>query len=363
MSNAPQQPIDLHALENYFARVLPIIRAPLKVEQFEVGQSNPTYKITDSGGVSYVLRKKPPGKLLSRAVHQIEREYRVLTALQNTDVPVPRTYCLYEYDDVIGTPFYVMQFLDGRIFTDSTMPGVSPAERTALWRDAVRVLGKIHTTETRSIGLQSFGKQGGYYDRQLSTFTTLSRAQEKVEDPLTRAPLGELPHLTEMIGFFSRHDLRPQDRHAVVHGDYKIDNLIFHPTESRVIAVLDWEMSTLGHPLSDFCNLTHPYFWSHLDQDVVGFCSRKVMGLPSRAQCVQWYAEAAGWDPESDLWWGDAFFAFRTTVFLQSVAARHVQRQTTSPDWAKYALKVKPAAEDTWELVRKAKIGSKRGRL
>ncbi|PYH67475.1 phosphotransferase family protein [Aspergillus vadensis CBS 113365] len=363
MSNAPQQPIDIHALEKYFARVLPIIRGPLKLEQFEGGQSNPTYKITDSGGVPYVLRKKPPGKLLSRAVHQIEREYRVLSALQNTNVPVPRTYCLYEDDDILGTPFYVMQFLDGRIFTDSTMPGVSPAERTALWRDALRVLGKIHTAETHSIGLQDFGRQGGYYDRQLSTFTTLSRAQEKVEDPLTSAPLGELPHLAELIEFFSRHDLRPQDRYAIVHGDYKIDNLIFHPTESRVIAVLDWEMSTLGHPLSDFCNLTHPYFWSHLDQDVVGFCSGKVMGLPSRAQCVQWYAEAAGWDPESDLWWGDAFFAFRTTVILQSVAARYVQRQTSSPDSAKYASKLKPAANDTWELVRKAKIGSKRGRL
>ncbi|GLA97777.1 acyl-CoA dehydrogenase member 10 [Aspergillus tubingensis] len=316
MSNAPQQPIDLHALEKYFARVLPIIRAPLKYDgltgiarQFEGGQSNPTYKITDSGGVPYVLRKKPPGKLLSRAVHQIEREYRVLSALQNTNVPVPRTYCLYEDDDILGTPFYVMQFLDGRIFTDSTMPG------------------------------------------------------EKVEDPLTRAPIGELPQLAEIIEFFSRHDLRPRDRHAMVHGDYKIDNLIFHPTESRVIAVLDWEMSTLGHPLSDFCNLTHPYFWSLLNQDVAGFRSGKVLGLPSRAQCVQWYAEAAGWDPEPDLSWGDAFFAFRTTVILQSVAARHVQRQTSSPDSAKYASKVKPAAKDAWELVRKAKIGSKRGRL
>ncbi|OJJ65866.1 hypothetical protein ASPBRDRAFT_211897 [Aspergillus brasiliensis CBS 101740] len=356
MSNALRHPIDLHALEEYLSHVLPLIRTPLKVEQFEVGQSNPTYKITDSSGMAYVLRKKPPGKLLSTAVHQIEREYEVLSALQNTDVPVPRTYCLCEDNDILGTPFYVMQFVDGRIFTDSTMPGVE-------WRDAVHVLGKIHTINAQSVRLQKFGKQGGYYDRQLATFTTLSRAQAKVEDPLTRAPVGDLPHLAEMIKFFSRHDLRPRGRHAIVHGDYKIDNLIFHPTESRVIGVLDWEMATIGHPLSDICNLTHPYFWSGLDQDVAGFRSGKITGLPTRAQCVQWYAEAAGWDPEPDLWWGDAFFAFRTTVILQSVAARHVQRQTSSPASARFASKVKPSAEDAWELVRQAKAGTNRGRL
>ncbi|GKZ71388.1 acyl-CoA dehydrogenase member 10 [Aspergillus niger] len=360
MAHQAGQPIDIQALEEYLTQALPQIRRPF---HFQVGQSNPTYKITDSGGIAYVLRKKPPGKLLSRTVHQIEREYRALSAFQGTEVPVPKTYCLYEKDDVLGTPFYVMEFLDGRIFTDFTMPGVSPTERTALWRDAVRVLGKIHTTNPHSVGLQSFGKQGGYYDRQLSTFTYLSREQGKVEDPLTKVPVGELPHYTEMVDFFCRHEPRPKDRHTIVHGDYKIDNLIFHPTESRVIGVLDWEMATMGHPLSDFCNLTHPYFWDGLNQDVAMFRSGKVAGLPSRAQCLQWYVETAGWDPEPDLWWGDAFFAFRTTVILQSVAARHAERQTSSPDSVKYALKVEPSADAAWELVRKAKLKSKCGRL
>ncbi|KAI3025101.1 hypothetical protein CBS147345_2805 [Aspergillus niger] len=275
-----RQPIDIHALEKFLTQALPQIRPPFHVQQFQVGQSNPTYKITDSGGIAYVLRKKPPGKLLSRTVHQIEREYRALSAFQGTEVPVPKTYCLYEKDDVLGTPFYVMEFLDGRIFTDFTMPGVSPTERIALWRDAVRVLGKIHTTNYHSVGLQRFGKQGGYYDRQLSTFTYLSRAQGKVEDPLTKVPVGELPHYTEMVDFFCRHEPRPKDRHTIVHGDYKIDNLIFYPTESRVIGVLDWEMATMGHPLSDFCNLTHPYFWDGLNQDVAMFRDATIIVAP-----------------------------------------------------------------------------------
>ncbi|KAL4894144.1 APH-domain-containing protein [Aspergillus ambiguus] len=363
MTGPIRQLIDIPALERYLIQAIPAIQIPLGVTQFSFGQSNPTYKLISADGTSYVLRKKPPGRLLSRAVHQIEREYRILSCLRDTDIPVPRTYCLCEDSSVIGTPFYVMEYLSGRIFTDATIPGVGSMERTALWKDAIHVLGKIHNVNFQSIGLQDFGKQGGYYDRQTSTFASLSRVQAGVRDPFSNALVGELPHFFELTKFFSNKELQPRDRNTIVHGDYKMDNLIFHPTEPRVIGVLDWEMATIGHPLSDFCNLTHPYFWGVLNQDVRMFRPGKVAGLPTRAQCVQWYIDVARWNPSPDLAWGDAFFAFRTTVILQSVAARHVQRQTGSVDASHYAMKVKPSAEDTWELVKRASPTRRNGNL
>ena len=207
--------------------------------QFGFGQSNPTYQLTAADGKRFVMRKKPPGKLLSKTAHKVEREYRVLHALEHTDVAVPKTYCLCEDDSVVGTPFYVMEFLDGRIFEDFTMPGVSAGERTAMWREAVRTLARFHSVDFRKVGLEKFGKDQGFYGRQVNTWITICASQEKAKDVETGEEVGRLPRFDDTVRFFKNEKLQPEDRATLVHGDYKIDNLVFHKTEPRVIGILE----------------------------------------------------------------------------------------------------------------------------
>lgn len=186
-----------------------------------------------------MLRKKPPGKLVSKTAHKVEREYRILHALQNTDVPVPRVYCLCEDDAVIGSPFYIMEFLDGRIFTEPDFKDVSAAERAEMWHDAIRTLAKLHRLDPKAIGLESYGKPSGFYDRQIKTFTALGEAQSKTKDVETGREVGEVPRMKELVAFFGEKKLQPKDRGVPIHGDYKIDNLVYHKTEPRVIGILE----------------------------------------------------------------------------------------------------------------------------
>ncbi|KMU86467.1 acyl-Coenzyme A dehydrogenase family protein [Coccidioides immitis H538.4] len=310
MAGAVRQPIDIPAFERYLERNVPSIKVPLDVKQFGFGQSNPTYLLTASDGQKFVMRKKPPGKLLSKTAHRVDREYQIIHALENTDVPVPKAICLCEDDSVIGTAFYIMEFLDGRIFTDPAIPNVSPQERKAIWKDAVETLAKFHRVDPKSIGMEKFGRHSGFYDRQIATFRTISKAQAETVDIETKVPVGNLPHFEEMVEFFSNKDLQPKDRGTFVHGDYKIDNMVFHKTEPRVIGVLDWEMATIGHPLSDFCNLTSPYIHTGGHPGSTEFSPEAAPGLPTREECVQWYSNIAGWNPTSEVIWGDAFPRF-----------------------------------------------------
>jgi aminoglycoside phosphotransferase (APT) family kinase protein len=185
------------------------------------------------------MRKKPPGQLVSKTAHKVEREYRIIKALQNTDVPVPRVYCLCEDSSVVGTPFYIMEFLDGRIFEDALIPGVTPAERTEMWHDAVRTLAKLHRVNPKDVDLESYGKPTGFYNRQIKTFQELSAAQGRALDADTKQPVGEIPHFKDMLAFFTEGGKQPKDRGTPIHGDYKIDNLVFHKTEPRVIGILE----------------------------------------------------------------------------------------------------------------------------
>lgn len=226
--------------------------------QFGFGQSNPTYQVTDSTGTRFVLRKKPPGKLLSKTAHQVDREYRVIHALEQTDVPVPKAICLCQDENVIGTDFYIMDFLDGRMIVNPALPDVSPEDRREMWRDAVRTLAKLHRVRPKDVGLETFGRPSGYYNRQLKTFGRLAESQAAAKDQESGEPVGQLPHFDEFIQFFSDAKKQPEDRGVLVHGDYKIDNLVFHKTEPKVIGILDWEMSTVGHPLADLTNLIQP---------------------------------------------------------------------------------------------------------
>lgn len=227
------------------------------------------------------------------------------------------------------------------------------------WRDAIGTLAKFHRVDPKAVGLEGFGKPSGFYDRQIATFTVISKAQAQAVDVETREAVGELPHFSDMVRFFSDKTKQPRDRGTLVHGDYKIDNLLFHKTEPRVIGVLDWEMATVGHPLSDVCNITSPYFMDSTEYDLRLFRPGALPGLPTRQQCLRWYADVAGWDPSPDILWGDAFFSWRGSVIMQGIAARFALRQATSTRASEYAKKTKPFALEAWERVRKIEADSR----
>jgi len=362
MAGAIRQPIDIKALERYIEQNVPDIKAPLEVKQFGYGQSNPTYLLKSTPtGLKTVLRKKPPGKLLSKTAHKVDREYRILHALENTDVAVPKTYCLCEDDSIIGTPFYIMEFLDGRIIEDPSIPDVSPEDRREMWHSAVTTLARFHRVSPTSVNLSSFGKPSGFYNRQIKTFKTISEAQAQTVDVESKKPVGKIPHFDEITEFFIDPKTQPKDRSGFVHGDYKIDNVVFHKTEPRVIGILDWEMSTIGHPLSDLCNLLMPYTTAKSERARANgrgsedFLPNKIPGLPTEEECIEWYREVAGWDPMPDMTWGAAFGIFRGSIIFQGIAARYAMRQASSAKAVEVGKLMNPFGLMAWDLVQTCK--------
>ncbi|KAL5000593.1 kinase-like domain-containing protein [Aspergillus recurvatus] len=372
MAGPIRQAIDISSLERYIRNNIPQISTPIDVKQFGFGQSNPTYLLTSQNeSRRYVLRKKPPGQLLSSTAHQVEREYRILHALRNTSVPVPSVYVLCEDGSVIGTAFYIMEFLDGRVFTDPLMPGVTAQERGEMWRSTITTLMNLHTLSYSALGLDDLGKNSGFYPRQIKTFASLSRHQATATDFDSGVPIGPLPYLEEMASFFADTTNQPKDRTTIVHGDYKIDNLIFHKTEPRVIGVLDWEMATLGHPLSDVVSLVAPFLphtWgvnntpSSLSPSISRSSGEK-SGLPSLEKCLSLYQQS-GYDVRSELSWGRAFAGFRGAVIMQGIAARYARRQASSASAGEFGAMAWPTAEGVWRLVCELKARSEcKGRL
>ncbi|KAK6360008.1 hypothetical protein TWF696_001129 [Orbilia brochopaga] len=332
-----RQPIDVAALERYLTTHVPrCFRSPITLKQFGYGQSNPTYLVINGDGRKYVMRKKPPGSLLSKTAHAVEREYRVLHALQNTPVPTPKVYALCEDPAVIGTPFYIMEFVKGRIFENYAIPDVSPTDRKLIWKSAIQTLALLHSIPPASVNLQSYGAPSNFYARQISTWTKIHASQSKAVDKETNQPIGDLPHFHEMLTYFSQH--LPQDRTTIVHGDFKIDNLIYHPTEPRVIGIVDWELSTLGHPLSDLANLLTPF--SYIDKDVQAPAEFRthphnidlatLPGVPSPAELLGWYADIAGWNPAPDMDFAFAFTLMRGSAIFHGIAARYAMRVASS---------------------------------
>src|SRR5437763_10042083 len=265
---------DVDALAAYLRDRLPEWRGPIHVAQFRGGQSNPTYKLT-AGDRQYVLRRKPPGNLLPSA-HAVDREYRVISALAATDVPVPRTFCLCEDDRVIGTAFYVMEFLDGRVLWDPMLPGMRPSERRGIFDAMNRVIAALHTVDYASVDLGDFGKPGNYFARQIDRWSRQYKASET--EPIEA--------MDRLIAWLPRN-IPPDERTTIVHGDYRLDNLVFHPSEPRVLAVLDWELSTLGHPMADFSY--HMMAWRLGGDEFRGLrgADLRTLGIPSEDEYVE----------------------------------------------------------------------------
>lgn len=219
------------------------------------------------------------------------------------------------------------------------------------------------------MNLESFGKPSGFYNRQIATFNTISQSQAAAKDKETGEPVGKIPHQDAMVAFFSDAKTQPKDRATFVHGDYKIDNVVFHKTEPRVIGILDWEMSTIGHPLSDVVNVLAPYLTASNEKMIAagrghtGFQPNATPGLPLRDQLIQWYAEASGYDPSPDFTWGTAFGTYRSAIIMQGIAARYALRQASSTQAQSYGKLMKPYAEIAWDLVQENKKAHEKARL
>ncbi|KAJ6780205.1 hypothetical protein PWT90_01932 [Aphanocladium album] len=367
MAGRVRQKIDQVALENYLQENLPEIATPIELKQFKFGQSNPTYQIIAADGRNYVLRKRPPGKQISKLSHRVEREYQVLAALENSDVPVPKAYMMCEDDSIIGTPFYIMEFLDGRIFEDTGIPGVSAEERAAIWQDAIKTLAKLHAIDPHEVGLEGYGKAGGFYKRQIRSWDAICSSQSKVVNAATKRPVGQLPYYAECMQFFQNASVQPRDRSCLVHGDFRIDNLVFHKTEPRVIGILDWETSTIGHPLSDVCSFIVAFYMARhpgaSPYDLSSLLPGRTPGMPQPDQILEWYAYYGRFNPKPDMNFGMAFNVFKTAAICQGIEARMAGGQAGSQQAASYAAIKNPLAELSWQLAQYSNVWQQRARL
>jgi aminoglycoside phosphotransferase (APT) family kinase protein len=302
-------------------------REPLTIRQFRGGQSNPTFWVSD-GEREWVLRKKPPGVLLPSA-HQVEREHRVLAALQGSGVPVAKVHGLCEDPAVIGTPFYVMEHVRGRIFWNVQLPELTPAERAGVYEELARVLAAIHSVDLEATGLSDYGKQGGYVARQLKRWTEQYRSSETQS----------VPDMDALVEYLPAH-VPEGDETTLAHGDYRLDNLIFHPDEPRVLAVIDWELSTLGHPLADLAYTCMLYDIAIPGRGGLLGVDFEASGIPSEERFVARYCELTGRDGAPGFAYYKAFSLFRLAAIAQGVYKRSLQGNASSDDAALFGAAV-----------------------
>ena len=345
-----QHAFDTAALSAWLSRHLDGFTGPLTVEMFKGGQSNPTYKLV-TAGQSYVMRAKPgPVAKLLPSAHAIEREFAVMRGLAGTDVPVPQMHVLCEDESVIGRAFYVMECMQGRVLWDQSLPGMQPAERGAIYDEMNRVIAALHTVRFADRGLASYGKPGNYFDRQIG------RWSKQYVASITQ-PIEAMDRLMEWLPAHMPDSARDESRVSIVHGDYRLDNLMFHPTEPRVIAVLDWELSTLGHPLADFSY--HCMGW-HIPPGTfrgIGGLDFKSLGIPTEDEYIRRYCERTGFaTPEAlrkDWNFYLAYNLFRMAAILQGIAKR-VEDGTASSAQAKASgAGARPLAEMAWSFAQR----------
>ncbi|AVR96670.1 phosphotransferase [Pseudoduganella armeniaca] len=314
----------------------------LHAEQFKGGQSNPTFKLA-IGAARYVLRTKPaPATKLLPSAHAIDREYRVMDALSKAGFPAPRQYALCLDESVIGRAFYVMEFIEGRVLWDQALPGMTPAERAAIYDEQNRVIAQLHTIDYAAIGLADYGKPGNYFARQIERWTKQYQASQTET----------IEAMDQLIAWLPAH-IPPGDETSIVHGDYRLDNMIFHPTEPRILAVLDWELSTLGHPFADFSY--HCMSW-HIQPGQfrgIGGLDLAALGIPSQQEYIEKYAQRTGRTIRlEDFGFYLAFNMFRLASIMQGIMKRYVDGTAASAQALQSGKMARPMAELGWSYAQ-----------
>jgi len=310
----------------------------LEVRQFQAGQSNPTFQLLTAGR-KYVLRKKPPGKLLPSA-HAVDREFKVINALQETDVPVPRTLILCEDDSVIGTAFYVMEMVEGRVFHDPSMPGVTPEDRRTFFGDFIRILAALHSVDIAAVGLADFGRPEGYLERQVQ------RWGKQYELSKT----DEIPEMARLNTWLIEH--LPDDQSAsVVHGDFRPGNTITYPDRTNIAAVLDWELSTLGHPLADLGYCCAAYHGEVGSTGVFSTLDHASLGIPTEQEFVDAYCRHSGRDGIENFHYYVVHSLFRSAAIIQGVYKRGLDGIASSTEAVTFGDLARERAETAWRIV------------
>jgi aminoglycoside phosphotransferase (APT) family kinase protein len=332
---------DEGALQRYMIANVAGYEGPVTVQKFKGGQSNPTYLLT-TPNKKYVLRRKPPGKLLPSA-HAVDREYRVMTALCSLGFPAPRTFALCEDPDVIGTAFFIMDFVEGRIFWDASLPGVAPEERRALFFELVDVMAQLHSIDFLAAGLGDFGKAGNYFERQIDRWSKQYKAAET----------GEIPEMNRLIEWLPSA-IPAGEAVSIVHGDFRFDNVIIDRSTPRALAVLDWELSTLGHPLADFTYFLMVWHFPPTIRGGLAGLDLKALGIPALAEASERYCEKTGRRSLADFDFCLAYNMFRLASIAQGVYARALQGNASSPEGVKMGESVAPLAAMAWAYAKKA---------
>lgn len=331
---------DTAKLADYLEAQVPGFKGPLSAEKFAGGQSNPTFKITAASG-EYVLRRKPPGELLKSA-HAVDREFRVLSALADTDVPVAAVYHLCEDDAVIGSMFYLMEFKQGRVLWNPALPGMSNEQRGAIFDEMNRVLVALHSVDIEAAGLQDYGRPGNYFARQISRWTKQYQASE----------IETIADMDRLIEWLPKNTPEDNGMLVLAHGDFRLDNMMFDVSEPRAIALLDWELSTLGHPYAD---LAYQCMQLRLDNRSVlaglGGIDRQALGIPSEQEYVARYCERMGLGLIPDWNFYMAFSMFRFAAILEGVGQRALGGNASSDKASQMRELVKPLARMAVEVI------------
>ncbi len=334
----PAHKFDEGRLFDYLSERVDGFEGPMTVRQFEGGQSNPTYMLV-TPNQNYVLRRKPPGKLLPSA-HAVDREYRVISALNKTDFPVPRAHVLCEDESITGTIFFVMDHVEGRVFWDGIMEELTPEDRAKAFDSMNETIAKLHAIDHVALGLEDFGRPGNYFARQISRWSKQYKASETEEIP-------EMDRLIDWLPV----NVPDDEATCLIHGDYALHNIMFHPTEPRVVAVLDWELSTTGHPLGDITYNTQAWYLPRIENETrpnYATVDLQALGIPSFEDYVARYCERVGRPMIENVAFYKSYNLFRSAAIAQGIIGRVRDGTANNPKALELKDRIKPLAVEAW---------------